>query len=143
MMTNADGTRIRIAKSLGSTIAVLSVLCSWLMFSFSIYAQPEAAGGSIEGIVTDSSAAVLPGVAIEVKNSDTGFTRSLVTNDVGRYTASLLPVGTYDVTAQLSGFVTMKVTGVLLQVGQRRVVEIAMKVSAVSETITVKGDQGP
>ncbi len=145
MMTNAvsRGTRIPTAKTLGSTIAVLSVLCSWLMLPSPIYAQPEAAAGSIEGTVTDSSAAVLPGVAIEVKNSDTGFTRSLVTNDVGRYTASLLPVGTYDVTAQLSGFVTVKVNGVLLQVGQRRVVEIAMKISAVSETITVNGDQVP
>ena len=143
MMTKAIscGTRIRKAKTL--RIIVLLVLCSCLTFPLPIFAQSEAAGGSIEGIVTDSSGAVLPGVAVEVRNSDTGFTRSLVTNEVGRYTAPLLAVGTYEVTAQLSGFGTVKVSDVLLQVGQRRVVEISMKISALAETITVDGGQVP
>jgi hypothetical protein len=127
----------------GWTIAVLALLCSLLTFPLPTYAQSEAAGGSIEGIVTDSSGAVLPGVAVEVRNSDTGFTRSLLTNEVGRYTAPLLAVGTYEVTAQLSGFGTVKVSDVLLQVGQRRVVEISMKISTLAETITVDGGQVP
>src|SRR6185436_15092959 len=145
MTTNAFscGTHTRTAKIPASTIAVLSVLCALFTFPLTIYAQSEAAGGSIEGIVKDASGAVLPGVAIEVKNSDTGFTRSLITNEVGRYTASLLPVGTYEVTAQLSGFVTLKVNDVLLQVGQRRLVEIAMKISTLTETITVDGGLVP
>src|SRR4029453_2818912 len=93
----AYGTHIRETTTPRSIIAVLSVLCSLLMFPLPIRAQSEAAGGSIEGIVTDSSGAVLPGVAVEVRNSATGFTRNLVTNEVGRYTAPLLAVGTYEV----------------------------------------------
>src|ERR1044072_3992464 len=111
MLTKAVSyrTQTRKAKTPRTTIALLSMVCLLVAFPLAVYAQSEAAGATIEGTARDASGAVLPGVAIEIKNSETGFTRSLVTNDVGRYTASLLPVGIYEVTAQLSGFVTVKV----------------------------------
>jgi protocatechuate 3,4-dioxygenase beta subunit len=77
--------------------------------AFAILFVPHAAGaqstsGTISGTVTDESKGVLPGVAIEVVNADTGVTRSLVTGPDGRYQALSLPPGTYRVTAELSGF---------------------------------------
>ena len=109
----------------------------------SAYAQAQIANGIIEGLVTDATGAVMPGVQIEVRNKDTGFTRSLVTNEAGRYSALLLPVGTYDITAQISGFATVNVTDVLVQIGQQRAVDIAMKISAQTETINVRADEIP
>jgi hypothetical protein len=107
------------------------------------HGQGQAANGIIEGAVTDSSGAILRGVNIEVKNKDTGFTRAAVTNEAGRYTAPLLPLGNYDITAELTGFATVRVGDVLVQVGQVRVVDIVMKVSAIKETVVVSGGDVP
>lgn len=123
--------------------AAAGLVCVLLAFPVRGYPQAQVANGIIEGLVTDASGAVIPGVNVEVRNKETGFTRSLVTNEAGRYTASLLPVGLYEVTVELSGFATMKVTEVLIQVGQRRVVDLTMKPSTLTETITVSADEVP
>ncbi len=68
------------------------------------FAQSQAANGSIEGTVVDSSGGVLPGVTVTVTNTDTGAVRSLVTNESGIFRAPLLTLGTYTVTAELEGF---------------------------------------
>jgi len=59
------------------------------------FAQSQGANGAIEGTVTDTSGAVLPGVTVTVTNLDTGLDRSMVTNEKGLYRAPLLPLGTY------------------------------------------------
>ena len=68
------------------------------------FAQSQAANGSIEGTVKDSSGGVLPGVTVTITNIDTGAERSVVTNESGLYRAPLLPLGTYRVVAELQGF---------------------------------------
>src|SRR4030095_10101026 len=80
--------------------------------------QGQAANGIIEGAGADSTGEILRVVNIEVKNKDTGFTRAVVTNEAGRYTAPLLPLGTYDITAELAGFATVRVGDVVVPVGQ-------------------------
>src|SRR5690606_22392681 len=62
------------------------------------------ATGQINGMVTDTSGGVLPGVTIEVTNRGTGVVRSAVTGPDGLYTVPLLQPGDYDVRAELSGF---------------------------------------
>ena len=56
-------------------------------------AQSTAINGSIEGVISDESGAVLPGVTVTVTNLDTGDTRVVVTNESGLYRAPLLPLG--------------------------------------------------
>ena len=104
------------------------------------FAQSQAANGAIEGTVTDSSGAVLPGVTVTVTNLDTGLERSIVTNEKGLYRAPLLPLGNYRVVAELQGFKKYEQSGVRVSVGQAAVVNVAMGVGAVSETITVLAD---
>ncbi len=65
-----------------------------------------AATGNIEGVVTDTTGAVLPGVTVVVKNTATNVTREVVTDDAGRYRANALQPGVYEVTATLGGFQT-------------------------------------
>jgi hypothetical protein len=67
-------------------------------------AQSTAINGTIEGVVADSTGAVLPGVSITIANIDTGAQRSLTTGSDGLYRAPLLPLGTYRVRAELNGF---------------------------------------
>jgi hypothetical protein len=103
-------------------------------------AQSQAANGSIEGAVSDTSGGVLPGVTVTVTNTDTGAERTVVTNEKGLYRAPLMPLGTYRVVAELQGFKRFEQTGVKLSVGDTAVVNITLGVGAVSETITVNAD---
>jgi len=65
------------------------------------WAQGEA---SISGVVMDATGAVIAGATVKVHNVETGAIRSLVTDAAGRYDASLLAVGKYEVTAEQTGF---------------------------------------
>ena len=79
-----------------------------------VLAQSQAANGSIEGTVTDSSGGVLPGVTVTVTNTETGAARSVVTNEAGLFRAPLLPLGTYTVVAELEGFKKYEESGIRL-----------------------------
>jgi hypothetical protein len=106
---------------------LLSAMLS-LALSAPAFAQSQAANGSIEGTVTDSSGGVLPGVTVTVTSLDTGLERSMVTNEKGLYRAPLLPLGTYRVVAELQGFKRFEQSGIKLSVGQSAVVNVAMGV---------------
>src|SRR5262245_45912696 len=119
---------------------LLSAMLS-LALTAPAFAQSQAANGAIEGTVTDTSGAVLPGVTVTVTNLDTGLDRSMVTNEKGLYRAPLLPLGTYRVVAELQGFKKYEQTGVKVSVGQSAVVNMALGVGTVSETINVLADR--
>jgi hypothetical protein len=68
------------------------------------FAQSQAINGNIEGTVKDSSGAALPGVTVTITNTDTGAQRVVVSGGEGAYRAALLPLGSYDVRAELQGF---------------------------------------
>jgi Carboxypeptidase regulatory-like domain/TonB dependent receptor len=111
-----------------------------LVLAAPAFAQSQAANGAMEGTVTDSSGAVLPGVTVTVTNLDTGLERTIVTNEKGLYRAPLLPLGTYRVVAELQGFKRFEQSGIKLSVGQSAVVNVAMGVGTISETVTVNAD---
>src|SRR5437867_8917064 len=78
-----------------------------LLLAFAASPAPalaQATTGTISGTVTDESKAVLPGATVTVKNVETGSTRTLVTDDRGRFRALELPPGLYSVSAELPGF---------------------------------------
>jgi Carboxypeptidase regulatory-like domain/TonB dependent receptor len=103
-------------------------------------AQSQAINGSIEGIVTDSSGAALPGVTVTVTNADTGAQRAAVSSPEGVYRAPLLPLGTYTVVAELQGFKKFEQKGVALSAGQAAIINVKLEVGSVAETVTVTGE---
>jgi carboxypeptidase family protein/TonB-dependent receptor-like protein len=103
-------------------------------------AQSQAMNGSIEGTVRDNSGAILPGVTVTVTNTDTGTARVVITNEEGVYRAPLLPLGTYQVTAELQGFKKFEQHGITLSAGQTVLTNVTLSVGSVSETITVTGE---
>lgn len=103
-------------------------------------AQSQAANGNIEGIVRDASGGVLPGVTVTVTNTDTGAQRVVVTNENGAYRAVLLPLGTYTVSAELSGFKRYEQTGLTLSAGQTLTVDLSMAVGGVEEVVSVTAE---
>jgi hypothetical protein len=72
--------------------ALSALLLAVLLGVSPALAQSQAANGSIEGTVSDSSGGVLPGVTVTVTNTDNGLERTVVTNEDGLYRAQLLPI---------------------------------------------------
>lgn len=110
-----------------------------LLFLFT--APPPAAAqettGTITGVATDTTGAVLPGVTVSVKHVQTGRTQEFVTTETGRYTAPLLQPGQYEVTFTLSGFQPRTVTGIEVHVNDRLEVNGTLGVSGLSESVQV------
>lgn len=103
----------------------------------SLWSQSQMTTGAIEGTVTDETGAVVSGASVTLTEVSTGATRTLSTDTSGRYTAPLLPVGNYEILAQLTGFTTVKRTGIVLALGQTQTVDITLKLAAVETTVEV------
>ncbi len=103
-------------------------------------AQSQAANGNIEGTVLDASGGVLPGVTVTITNTDTGTQRVVVTNERGIYRAPLLPLGTYQLVAELEGFKRYEEKGITLSAGQTAVINVSMSLGSLEETVTVTGE---
>ena len=98
------------------------------------------ATGTIAGTVHDESGAVLPGVTITATQTDTGVTRTTVSNETGSYSLPNLPLGPYRLEAALDGFKTSAQTGITVQVNSNIVINPVLGVGAVAEQITVTGN---
>jgi Carboxypeptidase regulatory-like domain/TonB dependent receptor/TonB-dependent Receptor Plug Domain len=103
----------------------------------SVFAQ---ATGTIAGIVTDETGAVIPGVTIEVINVDTSIARTAVTGEDGYYSVPLLQPGPYQVKATLSGFKSTIRDGVSVTVESTSRVDIRLAVGRIEENVTVSGE---
>ena len=114
---------------------VLFVL-AWL----SILPASAFAQASIEGVVKDTSGAVLPGVTVEASSPALiEKVRSAITDGSGTYRIIDLRSGIYEVTFSLTGFSTVKREGLDLTAGFTATVNADMKVGSLAETITVSG----
>jgi Carboxypeptidase regulatory-like domain/TonB-dependent Receptor Plug Domain len=96
-----------------------------------------AQDATITGIVTDSASAVVPGVSIKVRNTETNDTRTVVTNHEGNYTVYPLPVGKYELTAEMAGFRTHQQTGIVLEIEQTLRSDIQLVIGNVTESVQV------
>src|SRR6267143_151908 len=117
----------------------------WLVLLISVLlgghlVSAQVTTGTISGVVQDSSGAVTPGVSVTVRNLDTGIARSVTTDERGRYTASNLTLGNYEVEGQLTGFQTEIRRGITLTVGREVVVSLTLKVGQLSDAVTISAE---
>lgn len=118
-------------------IRVFAALLAMTLFAWPARAQEQR--GSIEGVVKDSSGAVLPGVTVEAKSGGAGVLTA-TTNETGNFRfPSVLP-GIYEVSATLSGFKPAKVADVEVKLGSIKSVEFALQLASVSENVTVTAE---
>src|SRR5215471_10222666 len=82
--------------------------CLLVMMVCAILVQPQTqiTTGTIQGTVTDANGAIVPGANVEIKNLDTNLSRTLTTDEAGRFVALALRPGNYSVTISKSGFAT-------------------------------------
>ncbi|MBF8300922.1 MAG: hypothetical protein HW394_1292, partial [Acidobacteria bacterium] len=106
-----------------------------LLTSGFAFAQATA---ELNGRVTDESNAVLPGVTVTATQTDTGFTRTVVTEGNGVYSMPNLPTGPYRLEVSLQGFRTYEQTGIVLQVGATPTINASLGVGNLEETVSVE-----
>jgi hypothetical protein len=107
-----------------------------------LFASPVAAQeirGTIEGIVKDSSGAVLPGATVELKSS-TGAVLSTTSDTAGTYRFPAVSPGDYSVSVNLQGFQPWTLSDVRVALGQVKKVDIALSVAGVAETVTITAE---
>ena len=108
-----------------------------------VFAQGQAIDGIIEGVRPRRSPRTRPvtGATVRAFNAGTGYERSVVSDESGRYGLPLMPPGEYVVFVEAPTFATMSRTGVVLRAGQVLTVEFAMSSSSFAETVQVTAEQ--
>ncbi len=110
-----------------------------MLFGFASATVAQVITGTISGTVKDSSGAVVPGATVTLTNTDKNIVvRTVKADAVGAYTAPLLPVGHYSVTAEANGFTKTSQSNVALDVNESLTVNFALQVGSTSQTVTVE-----
>src|SRR5437867_3948291 len=121
---------IRMRLRLVINLLALSVL------PVCLFAQSTT--GTISGSVVDAQQAVIPGAMVTARNVETNISRSVLTNEVGRFRIPNLPVGPYEVSVELSGFARYVRLGIILILNQEAVLDIMLQTAGVTQEITVQ-----
>src|SRR5436190_7105255 len=116
---------------------ILSVLASVVLITAMAFGQ---ASTSLRGTVSDPQGGVIGGAVLELVGVQTGFKRSIVTDERGSYQFSQVPPGTYVLVAQMMGFAVVTQTGVDLLVDTPTRLDVKMEVATVSETVNVEAE---
>jgi hypothetical protein len=115
------------------------VVLSIAFVSFIADAQTQAINGSVRGRVADQTGSPMAGASVSVSNADTGFSRSFTTVEDGYYVFPNLPLGTYVVEIDKTGFRHERHTGIVLDAGTEAVIDANLQVSSTQTTIEVTG----
>src|SRR5579859_6023848 len=128
----------RLASGVWAGIsACLIAIAIGLFLSEPHGAMAQSIYANLSGTVTDTSGAVVAGAKVTVEDSATKVIRQFVTNGSGYFSATQLPTGTYNVSAEAKGFQKWQGTGIVLQSSDDKALSIPLKIGAETETVTV------
>ncbi len=122
----------------GRPVRILSIFAFLLFLQSVTFGQ---ASGSLVGTVTDPNGAVIQGATVTVKNIATNAARTVVTNNEGRWTVQVLPVGTYTVTYEKEGFNKAVMDKVEVEASVPRTVEVAMEIGVSTTIVLITSEQ--
>jgi hypothetical protein len=125
------------SKSKNVLAGCLSAMVLLIWFLASIPAYSQAVGATLSGTITDESHAAIPRATVSVMNVATGVATTVTTNAEGIYSAPNLLPGNYQATISADGFQKSIQNGIVLNVGAQQVLNIALKVGSVSQTVEV------
>ena len=118
-------------------VRIASPVALWLALTASL-AAGQTTTATLQGVVRDASRAVLPGVAVTLRDVNTGFARTTTTDRTGAYVLSYVPAGRYELIIELSGFKSQKRETLRFEVGQELTIDATLELAGVAETITVR-----
>src|SRR6187549_2371203 len=117
---------------------IFSLFYALLFLPFIALAQEPF--GSIEGTIKDPQGAVVQNATVTVRNIATNASRTVVSNDEGRYRILQLQPGNYEVKATAANFKQSVLESVTVQVGQIAAADISLEVGGAAEVVTVTPD---
>jgi len=117
--------------------SLLVVIC--LLGCVPISAWAQVTVGSITGVVTDPTGAVVPGAKILLTDTNKGYTYNAVTDAVGRYVISDIPAGNYKISVEAAGFKTSTQGGIVLDVASRLAIDVHLVLGTTSQMVEVVG----
>ncbi len=121
-------------------VRALIVMLGFLILIGIRQADAQLLYGSVVGTVTDNQGAVVPEAVVNVKQTETGETRSAVTNDSGAYPVSTISAGVYDVSVSKPGFQLFQAKAIAVLINTTVRVDASLTVGAATQTITVSSE---
>lgn len=122
---------------MGKVYITVWVLLFALAVVFSFPAPAQTPTGIIQGLVLDSTGAVVPNARVAITNVNTGEKEELQTTSSGRFVRPFLRTGTYTVQVELEGFRTARQDNVKLDVGQTRELNLTLEIGAIAQEVIV------
>jgi outer membrane receptor protein involved in Fe transport len=111
-----------------------------LAIGLSSVATAQIRTADVLGVVSDTSAAAVPGASVTIKNLATNVERTVSTDGTGNFLFTLLPPGRYTVRAELPGFKAWTVPEVTLAAGDRLTLDAKLEVGGAQETVNVTAE---
>jgi carboxypeptidase family protein/TonB-dependent receptor-like protein len=116
------------------------VPCVLLLFLSAAPAFGQGGVAEVNGSVADETGSVLPGAAVTITEESTGLTRTVTSNESGRFVIPALPPGRYTIVAELSGFQMQRRTGISVLVGQAVTLTFTLPIGGLTDQVTVTGE---
>ncbi len=119
--------------------ALICFLVVWMVLGSLAFGQSIFA--TLTGVVSDPTGAVVPNSKVHLKNEQSGSMLDTITNNDGYYTFAAVPIGnfTYELSVEAAGMNMYKATGLAFTAGDKRNVNVTLKVGSTSETVEVTG----
>jgi len=114
------------------------LLCASILLLCGALFTWAGVGGSISGTVLDAQGAVIPNATVTLVNTAMNVRHTITTDDKGVYSFRALAVGSYELQVQSSGFKPYRRTGIVVDVNDALIVDVALAVGQQSDTVTVK-----
>ena len=118
------------------------LMTALLLACLAVLALPAWAqvySGSLTGVVTDPTGAVVPGAKVTVTDVTKGYAHSATTDGVGRYLVTNLPPSTYKLSIESPGFKTSVRDGIVLDVNQRASLDVQLEIGQAVQSVEVVG----
>jgi hypothetical protein len=119
---------------------VTKLACFFILVTAGLNAVTQQITGSIRGMVADPSGAVVRGATVSTTQTETGLTRTVVTDHTGAYVLLELPVGHYQLQAEATGFQKYVQQGITLNVNETAIIPVRLAVGAETQQVQVTAD---
>ena len=114
-------------------------LCGMAILAFPHAGRAQSIFGTFTGVISDPTQAVLPSASVKLLDQGSGSQRDTTTNSDGYYTFASVPPGVYQLIVEAKGFELYRQTNIALGGGDKRNINVTMKVGSTSDTVEVTG----
>ncbi|HKT69547.1 MAG TPA: carboxypeptidase regulatory-like domain-containing protein [Terriglobales bacterium] len=137
-MSAATGAEADLRAPARITVCSFLIACAFLFFLLPLHAQKIT--GTISGVVSDPTGAVVANATVTITNVATGLARTATSSEIGEFTAPDLPNGTYRIVVQAPNFMESVVEKVEVHVASTALVNVQLKLGSTSEQVTVEAN---